>query len=82
MKEKEEFAINNTVNRATGETPSKLLYGGQCEQIIDVLRQFLEKRNEPDVRDLERMRSAVSNKIVKTNEYNETYVKQKRKKDL
>jgi hypothetical protein len=38
-----EFAINNTVNRSTKETPSKLLFGiNQRRPIEDTLRDYLE----------------------------------------
>jgi len=36
-----EFAINNTVNRTTGKTPSELLYGvNQRGHVVDALKEF------------------------------------------
>lgn len=37
-----EFAINNTVNRATGKTPNELLYGvKQRGQVVDNLKELI-----------------------------------------
>lgn len=59
-----EFEINNTVNRATGEIPSKLLYGvRQRGKVVDVLKQFLEDQAEFSDRNLEQTRSVAAEKI-------------------
>jgi len=44
---KVEFAINNTVHRLTGQTPSRLLFGiNQVGDMNDELRHVLEEINE------------------------------------
>lgn len=49
---KVEFAINNSVNRSTGESPAMLLFGVQQKgEIDDDVRLFLEQ--DIDSRDLE-----------------------------
>lgn len=75
-----EFAMNNTLSRVTGETPSRLLFGvPQRGQIIDVLREYVEEQNDSGERDLVRMRDNAAEKIKKTREYSERYVNRKRK---
>ena len=76
-----EFAINNTVNRATGETPSKLLFGvSQRGYVQDALKEYIIEQKEHEERDLEQLRANAAEKIVKASEYNERYVNKKRKK--
>ncbi|KAK9700558.1 Retrotransposon gag protein [Popillia japonica] len=65
-----EFAINNTLNRSTGQTPSMLLFGiNQRGRIQDNLREYLEAQNETD-RNLESIRQKSAENIVKNQEYN------------
>ena len=76
-----EFAINNTVNRATGETPSKLLFGvSQRGYVQDALKEYIIEQKEHEKRDLEQLRANAAEKIEKASEYNERYVNKKRKK--
>lgn len=75
-----EFAINNTISRVTGETPSRLLFGvAQRGRIVDNLREYIEEQSESEPRDLTKMRSTAADKIEKASAYNETNVNKKRK---
>ncbi|XP_015433584.1 PREDICTED: uncharacterized protein K02A2.6-like [Dufourea novaeangliae] len=68
---KVEHAINNTISKATGETPSKLLFGiKQNGQVEDEIREFLEQNINIEERNLENRRKTASEKIVKGQEYN------------
>jgi len=72
------YAINNIVNRATGETPSRLLFGvSQRGHVHDALKEYVEEQTEPDVRDLVKIQTDAAGKIKKTREYNEEYVNKK-----
>lgn len=58
-----EFAINNSINRATGETPSRLLFGiNQIGSIDDKLRMELESQGTIE-RDLVKIRECAVEKI-------------------
>lgn len=75
-----EFAINNTVNRTTGKTPSELLYGvKQRGYVIDKLREFVLDQDEEKIRDLVEIRGAAAEKIERMRKDNEQYVNTKRK---
>lgn len=75
-----EFAINNTVNRTTGKTPSELLYGvKQRGRVIDVLKEFILDQSEENVRDLAEIRGRAAEKIEKMRTENEHYINNKRK---
>lgn len=66
-----EFAINNTSNRCTGESPSVLLFGiNQRGQIVDPLTELLEEQghNRGD-RDLLAIRNRAEQNILKSQEY-------------
>jgi len=64
--------INNTVNRATGETRSRLLFGvSQCGHVYDALIEYVEEQTESDVQNLVKVRIDAAEKIEKTHEYNE-----------
>lgn len=74
-----EFAINNMINRSTGETPSRLLFGvEQRGKIVDSLKEYVQDNNEPQLRELSKLRSKACDRILKTQKYNEDY-KQKTK---
>ena len=74
-----EFAINNTVNRSTKETPSKLLFGrNQRGPVDDALSHFLS--NEFDVRsDINMLRANASQNIQVSQSYNKELYDKKRK---
>lgn len=74
-----EFAMNNTVSRTTGKTPSELLYGvRQRGHIIDVLKEFILEQNE-EKRDLIEIREKATEKTEKARINNEQYANKKRK---
>jgi len=74
-----EFAINNTICRSTGNTPSKLLFGlDQVGAIKDLVRLSLEQSIE--TRDLKESREAASCKIIKNQTENEKAYDRSRKK--
>lgn len=69
--DKIEFAINNNAHKATGQTPSKLLFGiEQVGEITDKVRYTLDVLNETneivDVNNLSKLREAASENIIKT----------------
>jgi len=62
--EKVEFAINNTVCRSTGETPSKLLFGiNQLGNVNDKIQLFLDDHSRYE-RDFDELRKAAAKTIV------------------
>lgn len=68
---KVEFAINNTIHKATGQTPSKLLFGiEQVGEITDKVRYALDVLNETkdsvDADSLMKLRKTASDNILKT----------------
>lgn len=73
-----EFSINNTVNRTTGQTPAKLLFGvNQLGTVRDNLREILKE--EVDERNLDETRSNAVSKIMQSNEYNTNYYNKRHK---
>jgi len=63
---KVEFAINNTVHRSTGLSPSMLLFGiNQTGEVNDEVRRMLDNVVSEDVVDLENTRTEAANRIVK-----------------
>lgn len=71
---KVEFAINNTVNRVTGFTPSKLLFGVNqrgkfCDGVAEYLKENVLKEQAIDVVE---MRDQASENIKKGQDYNKT----------
>ena len=74
-----EFALNNTICRSTGETPSRLLFGvDQLGETDDCVRLMLEEMHEPQ-RDLEEMRNKAAGKIEKNQINNKQLYDKKRK---
>lgn len=74
-----EFAVNNTVNRATGETPSRLLFGvEQRGKIVDAVREYVLESEEYKV-DASERRLKAAQRMEKTREYNDQYMNRKRK---
>lgn len=75
-----EFAINNTICRSIGTTPSKLLFGlDQLGQINDTLRLYLNNQTTNE-RNLEKLREVASFEISKIQAVNEKYYDNTRKK--
>jgi len=61
-----EFAINNTVNRTTGKTPSELLYGvNQRGHVVDASKEFILEQDEGKVRDLNELGKELRKKLRK-----------------
>ncbi|XP_011705725.1 PREDICTED: uncharacterized protein LOC105460929 [Wasmannia auropunctata] len=76
-----EFAINNTTNKSTGYTPSYLLFGvEQRGPNIDGIKEYLGEKEAPSERDFELIREKASTNITKSQEYNQYYFDQNRKK--
>ncbi|CAG9830063.1 unnamed protein product [Diabrotica balteata] len=74
-----EFCINNTINRSTGETPAKLLFGrDQIGKIRDNLREALQDIDKEE-RDLEMIRTKAETQIIKAQNVNEQYYNKKHK---
>ena len=75
-----EFAINNTVNRSTGETPFKLLLGIAQEGLVkDNLKHFLSLFNNYSSNNLTESREKAAKNIGKSQEYNKSYYDKKHK---
>jgi len=75
--DKVEHSLNNTIRRATNETPSRLLFGvDQKGQFSDTIRDLLN----PDMnRDLEKIRNKAHEKIEKSQLQNEKWYNLRRK---
>lgn len=74
-----EFALNNTVNRAIGDTIARLLFGtNQVGTVDDDLRLLLKDQQSVD-RGLEEIRSSAVVKIEASNRYNTRYYDRKHK---
>lgn len=75
-----EHAINNTVNRTTGRTPSQLIFGleqrGPC---VDQLKEFVSTANHPGARDIQNMRAQAADKVAKLQNYQEKVFNAKHK---
>lgn len=78
-----EFCINNTVNRSTGETPAKLLFGvHQSGKFKDNLREILESINDGEnnrAQDFEGIRTRAQHKIEDSQQVNKEYYDEKHK---
>lgn len=76
-----EFAINNTINKSTGDTPSRLLFGvNQRGPNIDGIKEYFEEKFATDTRDFEAIREKAARNISKSQEYNQRYFDKSRKK--
>lgn len=74
-----EYTFNNSVNRSTGDTPSRLLFGtNQVGPINDDLRCILEDQLSKE-RDLEKIRENAVSKIHTANEKNRSYYDERHK---
>ncbi|XP_046145459.1 uncharacterized protein LOC123988750 [Osmia bicornis bicornis] len=74
-----EHALNNTVCRSTGESPSRLLFGvAQLGTVSDNVRLALESYSE-DVRDLPTIRRKAAENIVKGQQDNKRAYDKKHK---
>lgn len=75
-----EYSLNNTVNRDTGETPAKLLFGVSQNLYItkECFRLNLEMQDHAE-RNLAEIRKQAVSKMNKVNEYNINYYNKKHK---
>ena len=75
--ERVEFAINNTVSKATGVTPSKLLFGiEQTGEITDTMRLMFTSNDD---RNLQALRDEAEENIKNSQSINEEKYNTKRK---
>jgi len=59
-----EFTVNNTKNKATGETPSKLLFGiEQRGQIVDALREYVLEHIDSELENPKKIRAEAAKRI-------------------
>lgn len=66
------YALNNTVNRAIGTTPSRVLFGvDQRGEFVDKISEYLQESVSGPGRDLERIREDANACIKKSQRYNE-----------
>lgn len=76
-----EYALNNSVNKSTGETPSRLLFGiNQRGCVDDRIKDYLEINVNNKSRDLVEVREKSLEKMTTAQEYNEGYFNKKHKK--
>lgn len=76
-----EFALNNSVNKSTGETPWRLLRGfNQRGKIPDAIKDYLEEAVVREPTDLGTMRDEAASNIEKSQRYNQKYYNKKHKK--
>lgn len=75
-----EYALNNTINKSIGTTPSKLLFGvNQRGEVNDSLRDYLVEVFEEQLEPIEDVRAKASEMISKSQKYNEKYYNQAHK---
>lgn len=75
-----EFAINNSVHKVTGETPSRLLFGvEQRGKVVDEISEHLKVNVNQVDRDLTRLRTRAADRIEKNQKYNKEYFDKRRK---
>lgn len=80
---KVEFSLNNTISRATNDTPSRLLFGiDQLGEINDCVRLILEENYCNEERNLDEIRIRASHNIVKGQQCNENNYNKRRKDAL
>ncbi|XP_046142337.1 uncharacterized protein LOC123987954 [Osmia bicornis bicornis] len=75
-----EYALNNTVNKATGDTPCKLLFGvDQTGKVPDVLKKCVQTEASREPSKLEECRRVAAGKNLQQQNYNKTYYDKKHK---
>lgn len=75
-----EFCFNNTINRSTGETPAKLLFGrNQVGTVRDNLREILESLDHTSAELLTESREKALERIQKTQDENKVIYDKKHK---
>lgn len=77
---KVEYALNNTVNRSTGFTPSMVLFGrNQKGTLCDRVEEFLGKKLEEKQANLNDVRAKAVENIEKSQAYNKAYYDKRHK---
>lgn len=75
-----EHAINNSVNKSTGETPSRLLFGiDQRGSTTDEIKEYLDTSVNVKSKDLVEVRKKAADKITAAQAYNEKYFNKRHK---
>jgi len=75
-----EYAINNSKNRSTGETPSKLLFGiDQRGRINDEIKEYINANINVKPRNLDEIRNKAAEKVTAVQKYNEKYFNKRHK---
>lgn len=68
---KVEFAINNTIHKSTGQSPSMILFGvNQIEEVNDRIHGLLENEVSDSYVDIKEMRAKAAKCILKAQETN------------
>lgn len=76
-----EFAINNTLSKSTGDSPSRLLFGvDQLGSAVDRIKEHLDEDASSDDCDLEEIRQKAEKNILKSQEYSKHQFDKSRKK--
>lgn len=75
-----EYALNNSVSKATGETPCRLLLGiDQRGKHSDEIKEYLQANVNENKVDLKQIREKSAEKIVAFQKYNKSYFDKKHK---
>jgi len=78
-----EYAVNNTKNRSTGKTPSRLLFGiDQRGPINDEIKEYVNENVNVKPRDLNEIRNRAAEKVTAAQKYNETYFNKRHKEPI
>jgi len=76
-----EHAINNTINKSTAQSPSKLLFGvRQRGKIIDGIAEYLEAKVNVEICNIEKKRVKAKESIEHSQQYNKDYFDRHHKK--
>lgn len=76
-----EYAMNNTVNKSTTQTPSKLLFGvRQRRKLTDEIAEYLETKVNTETSDMNKNRIKAKENIERSQKYNKTYFDKHHKK--
>ena len=76
-----EYSINNTVNRSTKSTPSRLLFGvDQRGEPIDDVKEFIENQIQENPRNLDLLRQTAQDNTEQAQNYSKEYCDRRRKK--
>lgn len=69
-----EYAMNNTNNSSTGESPSKLLFGVEQRGVyVDELTEYLSVKRTDESVDLGTIRNDASDLMERSQQYNSQY---------